>query len=80
MHKKNENEFEIRTMTEYQLHMPDNACIDYTERRLLILEESTKDNQQRHVLHDVIERYLHGHIVVAWRAGNPVWLNLKREE
>jgi hypothetical protein len=52
--------------------------VDYTEHRLLRYAASVRDPQQKLVLMAIINDYRAGHIAVAWKRGQPVYIRVTR--
>ena len=50
--------------------------IDYTEYRLRKYIEKVKDKQQELILNVMLVDYIKGNIAVAWRKGQPVYVNV----
>lgn len=66
--------------TEFQLHKGNSSeVIDYTERRLLRYAVKTNDPQQRMILLTMVDDYRQGHIAIAWRRGQPVYVKVTKE-
>lgn len=51
--------------------------IDFTEHRLLKILSHVRDVKVNAELQTVLEDYRNGKVIVAWRAGNPVYLAVK---
>lgn len=52
--------------------------VDYTEHRLLRYAENVRDPQQKLVLMAMINDYRNGHIAVAWKRGQPVYIRVNK--
>jgi hypothetical protein len=51
---------------------------DYSEHRLARHIEKTQDTQQKLVLIALLRDYISGHVVVAWKRGQPVWIKVTK--
>lgn len=72
--------------TEFQLHKSQlqvdvkrRTLFDYSAYRLMRYIEQLKDENQRNTLRDVLKKYKQGLVAIAWRRGQPVWLNVTKE-
>lgn len=52
--------------------------VDYTEHRLLRYAENVRDPQQRLVLMALINDYRSGHVAIAWKRGQPIYIRVNR--
>ena len=52
--------------------------VDYTEHRLLRYAARVQDAQQKLVLMAMINDYRNGHIAVAWRRGQPIYIRVTK--
>ena len=71
--------------TEFQLHKSQSRApsdltnlVDYTEFRLELYISQIVDQQQRLTLEDILASYREGTVSVAWKAGKPVWIKVKK--
>lgn len=77
----------LQHTTPYQLHKSQvpalsvlrEKIIDFTEHKLTRYLLTLQDLKQQLVLADVINMYAKGDVVVAWRAGHPVWFKVQKE-
>ena len=72
--------------TEFQLHKSQlqvdvkrRTLFDYSAFRLNRYIEQLKDENQRKILGEVLRKYKLGLVAIAWRRGQPVWLNVTKE-
>lgn len=71
--------------TEFQLHKSQltvfsvKCIIDYTEFKLKRFIKTVTDTQQNETLIKVLESYKRGMVAVAWKSGNPVWINVTKD-
>jgi len=71
--------------TEFQLHKSQlplsnvSKVLDFTEYKLKIFLQSVLDPQQKQTLAGIIKKYCKGEVVVAWKAGKPVWINVTKD-
>lgn len=72
--------------TEFQLHKSQqtifngilNKIVDYSEHRLIRHIDKIKDAQQKIVLVALLHDYIAGHVAIAWKRGNPVWIKVSK--
>jgi len=72
--------------TEFQMHKSQqtvfggimNRIIDYTEHRLIRHIKNIEDAQQKSVLVTLLSDYISGKVAIAWKRGNPVWINVSK--
>lgn len=70
--------------TQFQLHKSQHSTrsrtlFDYSEFRLKRCIEKLKDEKQKEMLRGVLKQYKLGLVAIAWRRGQPVWLNVTKE-
>jgi hypothetical protein len=73
--------------TEFTLHVSQKSefskcrvqLIDYTEQKLKRYIATIVDKQQILVLNAMLSDYVQGHIAVAWRKGQPVYIKVTKE-
>ncbi len=66
--------------TEFQVHGGEaRNVVDFTERKLIRYAMKATDPQQKLVLMAMVEDYRNGHIAVAWRRGQPVYVKVTKE-
>lgn len=72
--------------TEFQLHKSQlqvdvkrRTLFDYSAFRLQRYIENLKDDNQRKTLTDILKKYKQGLVAIAWRRGQPVWINVTKE-
>lgn len=72
--------------TEFQLHKSQqtifnnilkNIC-DYSEHRLIRYIDKVTDQQQKLVLVALLHDYRTGHVAIAWKRGQPVWIKVTK--
>lgn len=76
----------ISECTEFTMHVSQKTefanskkkLIDYTEYKLIKYIEKIKDKQQELILNVMLVDYVKGHIAVAWRKGQPVYVNVTK--
>jgi hypothetical protein len=66
--------------TEFQLHGEKNGrnVVDFTEQKLLRYAAKATDPQQKLVLLAMLNDYREGHIAVAWRHGQPLYVKVTK--
>lgn len=73
--------------TDFVLHKSQQTCftgiqkkiIDFTEHKLFHYAESVDDPQQKLVLMAMFSDYRKGLIAIAWKRGQPVYMNVQRD-
>lgn len=72
--------------TEFQMHKSQHTAFmgvmhrvaDYTEYRLRRYIETVKDSQQNLVLVALLKDYISGNVAIAWKRGQPVWIQVSK--
>lgn len=72
--------------TEFQLHKSQQTVFagilkkihDYSEYRLIKYIETIKDAQQKLVLVALLHDYVNGHVAIAWKRGQPIWVKVTK--
>jgi hypothetical protein len=72
--------------TEFQLHKSQqtafagimNKILDYSEYKLIKYIDTVKDAQQKLVLVALLHDYIAGHVAIAWKKGQPVWIKVSK--
>lgn len=72
--------------TEFQMHKSQQMAFsgimhrvfDFTEKKLIKYIEKIKDAQQRLLLVALLNDYISGHVAVAWKKGQPVWVKVSK--
>ena len=72
--------------TEFQLHKSQKTVFhgtlkkiyDYSEHRLIRYIEKVKDPQQKLVLVALLSDYIAGHVALAWKRGQPIWIKVTK--
>ena len=70
--------------TEFQLHKSQQTAftgvmskiLDYSEYKLIKYIDTVKDAQQKLVLVALLHDYIAGHVAIAWKRGQPVWIKV----
>jgi hypothetical protein len=66
--------------TEFQVHGGEaRNVIDFTERKLIKFAAKATDPQLKLTLAAMVDDYRKGHIAVAWRRGQPVYIKVTKE-
>lgn len=71
--------------TDFQLHKSQlpgadkKNLFDYSEFRLKKYILQVTDEQQKSTLVHILDQYKKGLVVVAWKAGKPIWINITKE-
>lgn len=72
--------------TEFQLHKSQQTIFhgilrkvyDYSEKRLIRYIDTVKDAQQKLILVALLQDYIDGHVAIAWKRGQPVWVKVTK--
>lgn len=72
--------------TEFQLHKSQqtvfnqilNKVYDYSEYRLIRHISKITDQQQKSVLVELLQDYISGKVVIAWKKGLPIWIKVTK--
>ena len=72
--------------TTFQLHKSQQTIFhgilkkifDYSEYKLLKCIEIAKDEQQKLVLIVLLKDYINGHVAMAWKSGQPIWIKVTK--
>ena len=72
--------------TEFQLHKSQQTAFhgilrkvyDYSEFRLTRYIDRVKDAQQKLVLIALLHDYIAGHVAIAWKRGQPIWIKVNK--
>ncbi len=72
--------------TEFQLHKSQQTIFnnvlknirDYSEYRLIRYVDKTTDQQQKLILIALLHDYKAGHVAVAWKRGQPIWIKVTK--
>lgn len=70
--------------TEFQLHKSQQTIFhgilkkifDYSEKRLIRYINTVKDVQQKLILVALLQDYIDGHVAIAWKRGQPIWVKV----
>ena len=70
--------------TEFQLHKSQQTIFhgilkkifDYSENRLIRYINTVKDVQQKLILVALLQDYIDGHVAIAWKRGQPIWVKV----
>ena len=70
--------------TDFQLHKSQQTIFggiqkkvyDYSEYRLMVCIDSAKDQQQKLMLVALLSDYISGHVAIAWKRGQPIWVKV----
>lgn len=70
--------------TEFQLHKSQQTIFhgilkkifDYSEKRLIRYINTVKDIQQKLILVALLQDYIDGHVAIAWKRGQPIWVKV----
>ena len=76
----------ISECTEFTMHISQKTefansrqkLVDYTEHKLRKYIEKIRDKQQELILNVMLVDYVKGNIAVAWRKGQPVYVNVTK--
>lgn len=72
--------------TEFQLHKSQqtifnnilrNIC-DFSEHKLIRYIDTVTDQQQKLVLVALLHDYKAGHVAIAWKRGQPIWIKVTK--
>jgi len=84
--KRKVNDVAISSSTEFQLHKSQlfpatisRFVIDFTSVKLVSYISSLKEEHEKDLLKQVLKDYKKGRVAVAWRSGQPVWINITNE-
>lgn len=72
--------------TEFQLHKSQQTIFhgivkkvyDYSECKLERYIDRVKDSQQKLVLIALLHDYIAGHVAIAWKRGQPIWIKVAK--
>lgn len=72
--------------TEFQLHKSQQTIFhgilkkvhDYSECKLTRYIDRVKDGQQKLVLIALLHDYIAGHVAIAWKKGQPIWIKVTK--
>ncbi len=72
--------------TEFQLHKSQQTIFhgilkkifDYSEKRLIRYINTVKDVQQKLILVALLQDYIDGHVAIAWKRGQPIWVKVTK--
>jgi hypothetical protein len=78
------NKTKLGECTEFQLHKSQQTAftgvmskiLDYSEYKLIKHIDTVKDAQQKLVLVALLHDYIAGHVAIAWKRGQPVWIKV----
>lgn len=73
-------------ITDFQLHKSQlnfpkalrDLLIDFTEKKLRAKLKECEDPQQKKSIENLLKSYLVGDVAVAWKRGQPVWINVTK--
>lgn len=73
--------------TEFQLHKSQQTIFngiikqiyDYSEHRLIRHIDKIVDKQQKLVLIALLHDYVSGHVAIAWKSGQPIWIKITKD-
>jgi len=65
--------------TEFQLYVVHGKnVVDFTAVKLRLYAAAVTDPQQKLTLAVMVDVYIAGHIAIAWKRGNPIWLRVTK--
>lgn len=85
MRKPPTSKIPMSECTEFEMHITQKTgfsksskLIDFSENKLKRYIDTVKDKQQKVVLIAMLHDYISGHIAVAWRRGQPVYIKVTK--
>jgi len=76
----------IESCTEFTLHVSQQSLVqrtrllDYSEKKLIKYIDTISDVQQKLVLYSLLHDYIKGHVALAWKRGQPIYIKVMKED